>query len=178
MPQLRQTSLVDPTGQPKLPDDILDGDKKCESCGQPGSPVHCSGCSALDVGSFCIRYCSAHCQMAHWEKHKEKCHAYRRLLRALRVVVPIWDHFLRLTRTTNVKFAGFDGNVIHLKPSKTTEGVDPRAWTGESLFHPFPDDNVSGTLCEKVELALLHDCRCDDIIAVCFSLINTFLQRM
>jgi tetratricopeptide (TPR) repeat protein len=47
------------------------GDYACETCGK-AALLRCSGC-------FGVRYCSAECQLQHWERHKLSCTASMKL---------------------------------------------------------------------------------------------------
>lgn len=178
MSQPTANTLPDPTGYPRIPDHVLDKDQHCENCSKPGAASRCRDCSDLELGSFCARYCSAACQKAHWPKHKEQCRRRRALLRALKIIVPIWDHFLRLTQSSNVQFVRREGNKVYMNLVARPGGIDVRAWTGESLCLPFPGDAVPADMDGRVRLAMLHDSRCEDITAIHGDLLMSLLKGM
>lgn len=168
-----------PTGHKRLPDSYVDGERACENCHEPGASMVCANCKVTDIGNICTRYCSRSCQQQGWERHKKACHDRRRLIRAARVFVSIWDHFQALTYDRNYNFVRSDenGRVIHVACPDLLSALDCGGWTGETIFRPFPGSVVPADVDNDVKRAILHRHTCSDIVDVGRPLIDVILKR-
>lgn len=166
-----------PFAQPsQLPENVTNGDKKCANCHQDGETFRCEDCHIPGINTW---YCSKTCQAEHWAQHKEGCRDRRRLIRATHLLSEIWDYFLKLTYASNIQFVKETKGVVHVAlQAHAIAAVDPRAWTGESVFRPFPGDIVPKNASDAVKQAILHDYACEDVLAAGSYLINALLKRM
>ncbi|CAH0025952.1 unnamed protein product [Clonostachys rhizophaga] len=162
------------TGHRRLPPSLIDKDRKCQNCHQPGATKACSGCKISDIGSICTRYCNDACQKQHWSLHKPICRDRRRLARAVRLLTEVWEAFSTLAYDRYLTYKVEKGGFIsaHGEPDLTKD----LGWTGETIFRDFHRDVVPNDAEDAVKLAILHDCSCGEVISAGLGLVELFLK--
>ncbi|CAH0004424.1 unnamed protein product [Clonostachys byssicola] len=167
-----------PTGHKRLPDFCVDGQRACENCHEPGASMFCANCKVTDIGNICTRYCSQHCQQQDWERHKKVCHDRRRLIRAARAFVLIWDEVQALTYDRDYNFirSDQDRRVIHIGRPDHRSALDYGGWTGEAIFRPFLGSVVPANVDDDVQRAILHRNKCTEVVDIGRPLIDYILK--
>ena len=169
-----------PTGHSRLPDHFAEGFQNCQNCHSSGATRWCADCNDSTLGDIRTWYCSEQCQRQHWTEHKRVCRERRRLFRAVGLLETLWDAFARVAFSSNIQFVKQPSQgVVQLAHSHHTNDIlDPRGWTGESIFYPFPGTVVPGNVGDDVQRAILCDMACSDVLAVGLGMIKALLLRM
>ncbi|CAI6098959.1 unnamed protein product [Clonostachys chloroleuca] len=169
-----------PTGHKRLPDSCVDGQRACENCYEPGASMVCANCKVTDIGNICTRYCSQRCQQENWEDHKKVCHDRRRLMRAARAFILIWDEFQALTYDRDYNFVRSDDDrrVIHIGFPDLRGVLDYGGWTGETIFRPFLGSAVPGNVDTDIKRAILHRNKCTEVVDIGRPLIDSIFKPL
>lgn len=169
-----------PTGHKRLPDSCVGGQRACENCHEPGASMVCANCKVTDIGNICTNNCSQRCQQENWEDHKKVCHDRRRLMRAARAFVLIWDEFQALTYDRDYNFVRSDDDrrVIHIGFPDLRSVLDYGGWTGETIFRPFLGSAVPGNVDTDIKRAILHRNKCTEVVDIGRPLIDSIFKRL
>lgn len=140
----------------------------------------CANCKVTDIGNICTNNCSQRCQQENWEDHKKVCHDRRRLMRAARAFVLIWDEFQALTYDRDYNFVRSDDDrrVIHIGFPDLRSVLDYGGWTGETIFRPFLGSAVPGNVDTDIKRAILHRNKCTEVVDIGRPLIDSIFKRL